>query len=78
MISISSAILLSIINPITYVKRQERIKKLEAIYSDVCCGVKLEKMTLKKKACRFKKGYLQRNSKSRLTEVQRGGERHLN
>ena len=49
MISISSAILLSLIIPITYVKRQERIKKLEAIYSDGCCGVKLEKMTLKKK-----------------------------
>ena len=49
MISISSAILLSIIILITYVKRQERIKKLEAIYSDGCCGVKLEKMTLKKK-----------------------------
>ena len=50
MISISSAILHSIIIiPITYVKRQERIKKLEAIYSDDCCGVKLEKMTLKKK-----------------------------
>ena len=50
MISISSAILHSIIIiPITYVKRQERIKKLEAIYSDGCCGVKLEKMTLKKK-----------------------------
>ena len=42
MISISSAILPSIII-ITYVKRQERIKKLEAIYSDGCCGVKLEK-----------------------------------
>ena len=51
MISISSAIILSIIVIlITYVKRQERIKKLEAVYSVGCCGVKLEKMTLKKKS----------------------------
>ena len=49
MISISSAILLSIIIPITYVKRQERIKKLEAIYSDGCGDVKVD-VKLKKKS----------------------------
>ena len=50
MISISSAILHSIIIIlITYVKRQERIKKLEAIYSDGCCGVKVEKNDIEEK-----------------------------
>ena len=54
MISISSAILPSIIIiPITYVKRQERIKKLEAIYSDGCCGVKLEKNDIEEKKVNF-------------------------
>ena len=54
MISISSAILHSIIIiPITYVKRQERIKKLEAIYSDGCCGVKLEKNDIEEKKVNF-------------------------
>ena len=50
MICISSAILHSIIILITYVKRQERIKKLEAIYSDGCCGVKLEKNDIEEKS----------------------------